>query len=405
MNVLLVVGLAIALSFAAGRLIHLLRLPAVTGYVVMGAILGSSVLRVFTPHLLDRVDVISDLALGVIAFTIGGELKIRVFKALGKTILYIATLEVIGAFVLVAAAMLLFTHTLYIALILGAVAAATAPAATVAVLQQYRARGPLTTTILAVVGLDDGAALVIYGFASSIARSLIGAKHSLSVATDLFDPLLEILGALGTGAVIGVMLSAIAGHMRDQVQLLTVAVSAIFICSGIAAQFHFSQLLSNMALAMTFVNRSRSHVSSQVLSALHLVGFPIIAGFFCLAGARLNVRLLPQIGLIGLVYTVARMIGKYSGATLGAFLVKGTPKVVRKYVGLSLWPQIGVAVALAIIVGKEFRVYGETGNALATLVIHILLFTTLITEVVGPIMTRWAVHRAGEAGAGERRVP
>lgn len=405
MNALLIIGLAIALSFAAGRVVSLLKLPAVTGYVVMGAILGSSVLHVFTPDILDHVDVVSDLALGIIAFTIGGELKVSVFKELGKTILSIVILEVMGTFVLVTVAMLFFTHKLYIALILGAVAAATAPAATVAVLQQYRAKGPLTTTVLAVVGMDDGAALIIYGFASSVARSLIGVRHSLSVTTGLLDPLLEILGALGVGAVVGVVLGPLADRMRDQVQLLTVTVSAILICSGVAVQFHFSQLLANMALAMVFVNRSRSHTSNQVMSALHLVGFPIIAGFFCLAGARLDLSLLPKIGLMGLAYTGARMIGKYSGATLGASLVRGTPKVVREYVGLSLWPQIGVAVALAIIVGKEFRVYGEAGNALATLVINILLFTTLITEVVGPIMTRWAIHRAGEAGAGGQRVP
>lgn len=407
MNTLLTVGLTIGLGFAGGKLIYRLKLPVVTGYVLVGVVLGASLLNVLPSDAIERAGLMSDLALGVIAFTIGGELKLSTIKKLGRSILYIVLLEAFGAFALVAGVMYLMTHTVYMALILGAVAAATAPAATVTVLQQDRARGVLTTTILAVVGIDDGIALVIYGFASSLAKTLLASGEELSVIGIVLRPLLEILGAIALGVAAGAVMSYLARRMRDQAQLLTLAASALLICSGIAVKLHLSELLTGMALAMTFVNLSASYRSNQILDALRLIGFPIIAGFFCLAGTRLNVGLIPKIGLIGLLYTGARMAGKYGGATLGAHLSRA-PEVVRRYVGFSLWPQIGVAVALAIIVEKEFVKYGTQGRELSMLVINVLLFTTLITEIIGPAMTRWAIRRAGEADvseAGKRREP
>lgn len=404
MNALLIVGLAIALSFGAGWLIHKLKLPMVTGYVLVGVLLGSSVIGLFNTRALDRVGIVSDLALGVIAFSIGGQLKRDVFKKLGKSILYIVLLEALGAFVLVTTAMWFMTHKLYMALILGAVSAATAPAATVAVLQQYRAKGPLTTTILAVVGIDDAIALIIYAFASSIAKLFIGGGERFSLSAVVFAPFIEIFGALAIGLLMGGIVSVLSRSIRNQAQLLTLAASAILICSGIALRFHLSELLANMALAMAFVNLAPRRRGNQVLDVVQLVGFPIIAGFFCLAGARLDIGLLPKIGWIGIVYTFVRMTGKSLGASAGAHLAKA-PAPVRKYIGFSLWPQIGVALALAIIAGKDFAPYGDRGHFLAALVINILLFTTLITEVVGPLMTRWAIGRAEEIGTDQEPGP
>ena len=401
MNTLLIVGLAIALSFAAGWLIHKLKLPMVTGYVMMGVVLGSSVLGLFNAEALGRVRVVSDLALGVIAFSIGGELRRDVFRKLGKSIFCIVLLETFGTFVLVSGAMFFLTRQIHIALILGAVSAATAPAATVAVLRQYRAKGPLTTTILAVVGIDDAMALIIYAFASSIAKAFIGDGERLVLSGMVLTPAIEIFGAIGVGLLMGALISLLSRGIRDQAQLLTLAASAVLICTGIAIRFHLSELLVNMALAMAFVNLAPPRRSNQVLDVVQLMGFPIIAGFFCLAGARLDIGLLPKIGWIGLVYTGTRMAGKFLGASAGAFLSKA-PKSVRKYIGFSLWPQIGVALALAITVGKDFARYGDEGQSLSVLVINILLFTTLITEVIGPLMTRWAIGRAGETGTAQK---
>ncbi|MFH1006202.1 MAG: cation:proton antiporter [Candidatus Latescibacterota bacterium] len=398
MNTLLIVGLAISLSFTAGWLIHRLKFPMVTGYVIMGVILGSSMIGLFDVRMLDQVGIVADLALGVIAFSIGGELRRDVFKQLGKSIFSIVLLETLGAFALVATAMYFLTHKIHIALILGAVSAATAPAATVAVLQQYRARGPLSTTILAVVGIDDAIALIIYAFASSIAKAFIGEGEHVALSGMVLTPIIEIFGAIGVGLLMGGLVSVLSRGMRDQAQLLTLAAGAVLISSGIAVHYHLSELLTNMALAMTFVNLGPPRRSKQVLDVVQLMGFPIIAGFFCLAGARLDIGLLPKIGWIGLVYAVTRMAGKLLGASAGAYLSKA-PESVRKYIGFSLWPQIGVALALAITVGKDFDRYGSEGHFLAALVINILLFTTLITEIVGPLMTRWAIGRAGEIGA------
>ncbi|NOZ64441.1 MAG: cation:proton antiporter [Caldiserica bacterium] len=393
-HILLVIGSAIIISFFGGKLVNRFRLPMVTGYVIVGVILGRSFLNIITPEIAERASIFNDLALGIIALLIGGEFHRSRIRALGKTIVYIATFESLFAFLLVAGTVFLFTRKIYSALILGAVASATAPAATVAVINQYRARGPLTTTIMGVVGSDDAIALMIYSFASSVARSFL--EHvKLTIHTVLVAPLTEITLSLVLGAVLGYLLGLGIKKTRNRAEAFTLVMGALLIGEGIATQFHLSELLTIMAMGMMAVNIAPLRRFSQVMETVNIAGFPIIAAFFCLAGTKLNIRLLPQIGLLGLAYTAARMAGKWSGASLGA-KISGASEKVRKYVGLSLFPQIGVAIALAIVVQKEFGRAGIQGQNLALLVINILLFTTIITEVVGPNLTRIILTKAGE---------
>jgi len=400
MNTLSIIAVAILLALLGGRVLHWCKLPSVTGWVIMGVILGGSFLGIFKGEALRKVDLISDLALGVIAFSIGSELLIPILKRLGRSIVTIVVLEALGAFVLVTTATFLMTHKFYIALILGAISSATAPAATVMVLKEVRAKGDLTTTILSVVAIDDGIALILYAFASSVAKSFLSPGNTLNFYSVLGRPGMEILGSLLLGFILGFLISFLSRWIPSHGEFFALIVGGILIGLGLSKTLHLSELLTNMALGVTLANLAPRKLKTTS-AAWEIVTPFLYMAFFSLAGAHLNIRLLPAIWLLGLIYTGARMLGKVSGASLGAKLSR-TSKEVQKYIGFSLFPQIGVALALAIMVGRDFLNYGEEGKYLAVMVINILLFTTIITETVGPFLTKWSVVKAGEAGKAKR---
>ncbi|MCD6319028.1 cation:proton antiporter [Candidatus Aerophobetes bacterium] len=395
MNVLLCVGTAAILGFIGGKLIRNLKIPAVTGWVIMGVILGGSVAGIFTENVLEKVNIVSDLALGFIAFGIGEELTVPRLKRLGKSILFIVIFEAFGAFILVNLAVFAITHRLYEALVLGAISSATAPAATVMVLQEVRAKGDLTTTILSVVAIDDGIALILYAFASSFAKIFISPGAHLTISATFLQPSKEIFGALVLGAITGILISMFRRWISSRTDFFIVIVAAILLNLGLSVWLGFSELLACMSLGMIVANLDPGNL--RRISRVWETATPVIyIAFFCLAGAHLNIRLLPQIGLLGLAYTGARMLGKVSGASLGARISKA-PKVVQKYIGFSLFPQVGVALALAVVVGRDFAGYGMAGKSLAVTVINILLFTTIITEILGPYLTKWSLVKSGES--------
>ncbi len=394
MNILFFIGIAAILGFTAGKLFNQWKMPAVTGWVVMGVLMGSSMAGIFPEEILSRTRVISDLALGLIAFNIGEQLIISDLKKLGKPIIIISLLAAFGAFLLVTLVVLVITNNFSLALILGAVASATAPAATVMVIQELKARGELTTTILAVVAIDDAIALALYAFAASIAKIFIVPQFHFSFLSAILEPVKEISGALLIGCGLGVLVSLSSRWIKSSVDFFIIVIAAIFVNIGLSLSFGFSELLANMTLGMFIANacprrlRRISNTWRNSTPILYVI-------FFCLAGAYLNVKLIYQIGMLGLAAAGARMLGKFLGAYWGA-KISGAPKVVRKFVGLSLFPQVGVAVALAMVVGRQFEGYGAEGKALASIVINVLLFTTIITEIVGPYLTRWSLIKSGE---------
>lgn len=396
MNALIYLALAAFAAFWAKRLTGKIGIPIVTGYVLVGVVLGISVLKVFHLEILDSMTMVNDFALGVIGFTIGAELRKEVFAKLGRSIVLIALCEAFLAFVLVTGATYLMDPSrLYQALILGAVASATAPAATVYVIQQYKAKGPLTSTVLAVVGIDDAFALIIFVFATVVVKGLLRAEH-IAVMEVILTPVKEIGLSVVLGVSMGFFFSWLFRKVRFPDDLLLGLAAFILAILGLAKSFHLSGLLAAMAFGTTVsnLNGALTHRSAKLLEGLSPLLF---AYFFIFAGSHLDIGLLPKIGLMGLVFLVARVVGKVGGASLGAILGKA-PQVVKKYVGLALIPQVGVAIALAIMVRQEFGMggFGQAGENLALLVINILLFTTVITEVVGPLLTKWALTKAGE---------
>jgi Kef-type K+ transport system membrane component KefB len=372
------------------------KIPAVTIYILMGVLLGISFLKIFNNEALIQLDFISKLALGIIAFIIGSELNKNVLFSLGKSIIFIAVFEALAAFLIVTLAVYTLTSLpFYYALILGSVASATAPAATVYVIQQYKAKGPLTSTIMGVVGIDDAVALVIYVFASIFASNIMKGTE-LSAGKLLLDPVVNISISLAIGVASGVIYSLIMRKIRDNEIVLMAIFSFILIQLGLAELFKVSELLAIMMFGITIVNINGplTHRTKNIIEGLSPIILPL---FFIFAGAHLNIKLIGKIGVLGLIYTIARMTGKISGAYAGAVLGRAQP-LVRKFIGFSLIPQVGVAVALALSVGQKFGTaeYGAAGRELTSVVINVLLFTTIITEVIGPLLTKSSLTRAGE---------
>jgi Kef-type K+ transport system membrane component KefB len=388
MNSFISLGFAIIIGIMFGKLMNKFKVPSVAGYIIAGLVIGISGLQIVNGETLDKLSFISDFALGIIAFNIGSELEVSVIKKLGKSIFVIATFEALGAFILVTVSMYLLTHEIATALILGAVASATAPAATVMVLKECKAKGPLASTLLGVVAVDDAICLMIYSIASSIAKVFV--KHEeLTIDKILIHPIMEILFSLVVGAALGILLCYLIKKCKNKEELLGFVVGIIILLIGICTVLGLSSLLSSMTLGVMVANVSSQ--SRKVFSSIESFSPPIISAFFILAGCRLDISLLPQIGITGLAYFIFRVIGKISGASLGA-ITSNAPETVKKYIGFGLLSQVGVAVGLAITVSKEF-----SGTELGSLVITILLATTILTELIGPIFTKNAIIKANEA--------
>lgn len=394
------------------------KVPAVTVYVILGVLVGISFVRIFSMHQLEELGFVSKLALGTIAFIIGSELNRSVIASLGRSIISIAFFEALLAFAAVFLSIYLLTDwPVYYALILGSVASATAPAATVYVIQQYRARGPLTSTIMGVVGIDDAISLIIFVFASIIAGNMLQTElagdllwtlsrspalwpglllKSGSPLMQILQPFFSVLLSLGIGVVAGVVYGLIMRRIRDNEIVLMAIIAFILILLGVSELAGVSELLTVMSFGAWLANTDK-FITGRTRNNLESLSPLLLPLFFIFAGARLNIQLIGQIGLIGLLYTAARLAGKIGGASLGAVLGKA-PKTVRRWIGFALVPQVGVAVALALAVNDRFGggAYGTPGSDMAVLVINILLFTTVFTEIVGPVLTRIALKHAKE---------
>ncbi len=396
MNPYIILGISLIVGLIFAVIFEKIKVPSVAGYIIAGIILGQ-ILNIFKINVMSELDIFSTIALGFIAFIVGGELKLKNVRHLGKSILWIVLFETTTAFILVTAIAIIITHNFSLSLILGAVSAATAPAATVMVVEQYRTKGDLTTTLLAVVGLDDGAALIIYSFAIAIAKVMVVPGAHLSIINIVIHPLWEIIGSLLLGAIFGVIYGYyIRRRHGSRMEFVSMAIGFVFFIIGIDRYFNFSGILSNMAFGFVLTNYA-PHNSGRIFRGIKDVTPSIYILFFVLAGTRLDIKLLPSIGLLGGAYLVFRIIGKVSGASLGATIGKA-PEVVRKYIGYGLLSQVGIAIGLAIVIFHQLSGFGKIGYQMANIVINILLVTTIFTETLGPSMLKYAFGKADEIG-------
>lgn len=380
--------LQVALLFATGLLFSLfakkVKLPSVTGYLVGGLLVGPNVLNLVSHHTLETLMVFSNIALGFIAFSIGSEFKISYFKKVGVTPVVIAFLEAVGAVMIVTGVMLLLGNDLSFSLMIGSIASATAPAATIMVIRQYKAKGPVSETLLSVVAIDDAAALICFGFALAITNNLNNANSNMLEM--LLSPFIEIIVSLVIGLALGLLLSYVIRYFKDNANRNSLVIAIILLALGLSVIFHASSLLVCMVLGAVYCNLSTT--SEKVMQLVDEMTPPLFMLFFVLSGAELNPAIIPTIGVLGSVYIIARVIGKYLGSYAGAVVTKA-PENVRKYLGPCLIPQAGVAIGLSLIAQAAVPSHGQTIRA-------IILCATLIYELVGPYITKVTLQKAQE---------
>lgn len=401
MRILLLFGLAILLGLAGGKLLQWLRVPRVVGYILVGVMLGDSLTGLIPIELVTSLSPLTDVALALIGFMVGGELKRSVFQRFGKQLVLIMLTEGLATFLVVALVVTLFSGQLALGLLLGALASATAPAATVDVLWEYKSRGPLTTTILGIVALDDALALILFGFAMAAARGLIEGEP-VSLMSGLIDPLAHVAGALALGWAAGVAVVQLLRRLGDRDDSLVLLVGTILAVAGIADWLGTSLILAEMAAGVALANLAPD-ASRRAFDLVRGITPPIYIVFFVLVGARLQVALLPQMGLLGLLYVIARTTGKMTGAWAGSTAVRAAP-AVRKYLGFALFSQAGVAVGLALAIAQTLENSGPEGQEIGTLVVNLIAATTFLVQVIGPPMVKFAISRAGEIPPGTPSV-
>lgn len=376
-------ALAIIFGLLGAGAANKLRLPAVTGYLVAGLILG--LIKVIPMESLHGFAILTDLALGFIAFSIGNELKWSVLKRLGSTPIIITVCEAIGAVIVLFILLLVFGYPLPTALILAAIGASTAPAATLMVIRQYRAEGPVTRMLLPVVAMDNTIALITFSIALAISE-VLAAGSSISHAWMILYPIIEISGSLLAGLIIGFILSLFLSYFEKDSDRLALVIAAVLFGVGISSLIHLSPLLVCMAVGAAMSNFSKH--SLRVFRLTDAFTPPLFLIFLVLSGAELNLNMLRSLGLMGLIYIIGRSIGKVGGSFIGSRLGKAEP-VIQKHLGFTLIPQAGVAIGLSL---AAVRILPEYGNKIRV----VILSATLIYELIGPVITRIALTRAGE---------
>jgi len=385
LDLFIYLGLALILALLSSKMIKKFHLPNVTAYLIMGLIAGPYMLKLLPHESIESFEPISEIALGFIAFSIGSEFKLSYLKKVGKAPIVIALFEALTAVVLVDIALIATGHDLSFSLMLGAIAAATAPAATLMVVRQYKAEGPVTRTLMPVVAIDDAIALMLFGISLTVVKT-INATAEVSLFMTLMKPVMEIGAALALGALAGYILTLMTRWFSGRGNRLSLTIAMIAMTLGLSKHFGLSELLSCMAMSAFFVNASKS--SEDVFAQIDLFTPPIFMMFFFTSGADLNIRLLPSVGLVGVIYIITRVIGKISGATIGAALCR-CEEPVKKYLGFTLIPQAGVAIGLATVALNVLPEYGQTIKV-------VILAGTVIYELVGPVTTKIALTKAGE---------
>ena len=398
LNLILLMGLAIFFGTAGAGVFQKLRIPKVVAYVVIGLIIGESGLNLIGRNTVETLSSFNMFALGIIGFMIGGELTRDVFKKFGKQLFIILCAEGIAAFAIVALlsgfVCWYFTKdvqtSVAMGLVLGAIASATAPAATATVLWEYKTRGPLTSTVLAIVALDDALALLLYGFASSIAAAITGETDG-SMWMVMLTAMLEIVGAIVLGVLAGFLLSFILKLIKEPDKALAFTVSSVLLVIGLSIALKVGSILAAMTLGATMGNLA-SRRRQNTFELIEKFAPPIYVLFFVLAGAHLVVgEITDWMIVMVVVYLIGRTGGKLLGSWFGA-RVSHAGDAIRRYLGLCLLSQAGVAIGLAIISGQLFT--GKIAHA----IIVIVMTTTFVVEIIGPIFVRLGVKKAGEIG-------
>lgn len=395
---LLLVGVMTIIGLYAGKSMKWVRMPSIIGFMLVGVIIGPSLFNILDEPLQKQLSFITEIALGFVALSIGLELNFKSLKELGAGIIFIIICESFFAFFAVTAGLFLLTGDLALALTFGAIAPASAPAGTVAVIQEYRAHGSLTKALYAVVGFDDGLGIIIFGFVAAFVRRMIvsdPAGGEPSILATIMLPLKEVGLSVLVGSVAAFFFSMLFKKLKSARDIFILIFASVLIITGISTRLHLSLILTNMVYGIVLVNTQRHTVLQKMRDELSDAMPLFFVLFFTLAGSNLHVLALPSLGLVGMVYIVARTSGLMGGAWFGS-LVGRSEKKIRRYLGMGILSQAGVAIGLALIVKQEFGTLGGEGARIGSAVITSITATCIFFEILGPILTKIGLKRAGE---------
>ncbi len=417
MNQILCIALALFVGLLSSRLMKLLKLPNVTGYLLSGIIFGPFVLGKYIggwdEGKLNAVKWISEIALGFIAFTIGTSFKTSSLKSVGKRVIIITVFEALGGAILtigglfIARIFLKEELPVSIILTLGAIACATAPAATLMVIRQYQARGPVVSTLIPVVAFDDAVALITFAILFTLSKSF-ASSGAISAVEILLIPLIEILGSIIVGTILGFLVALGCKFFKSRANRMMMVMTAVLVIVGLSmlctenhwqilgANLSFSPLLGCMMIGAIFIN-FRSD-AMRTVERVDQFTPPLYMLFFVISGASLDITIFASdsalvVICVGLVYILFRCLGKYFGAFSSAKLTHSEP-TVQKYLGFTLFPQAGVAIGLASTASQELAHLGLEKQS--SLILAVVLSATIVYELLGPVITKISLQKAGE---------
>jgi Kef-type K+ transport system membrane component KefB/nucleotide-binding universal stress UspA family protein len=398
------IGIAILLAtgLIAAKLSQRIHMPSVTGYIIAGLLLGPTGFNFISEQSIGHnLDHFTHIALMLIAFGIGEHIELKTLKKHAKSVLFIGLCETSCAFVLITAAIFYvisftglsvdgwqFKDNLALSILLGTIGVATAPAATLLVIRELKAKGPLTSSLLAIIAIDNGLAIMMFGFAVSLSHQLIG-QSEIPVFMAIGNGFLEIFLSLILGSITGFCLEIVLRKLKKDGEMLTAGLAILLLCSELAVFLSLSPLLAGMVAGFTLVNKAERDV--RVFRALNNFEPPIYVLFFTLAGTHIDIKTIGSAGLIGIVYFLARSIGKVAGVQLGARF-GNTPNIVRKYLGFTLVPQAGVAIGLIFLINADssLAVY-------SSIITPVVLTGVFLSELIGPLSTKFSLINAKES--------
>ncbi len=394
-HVVFSIGILLMTGYFLGKMAEKLHLPAITGYLIAGLVLGESLIGIIHVEMSESLRTVTEVALGIIALTIGCEFSVSKLKRLGKGIVVITFMQMFTTFVLVALGLALIGMGWPFALLLGAIASATAPAATVVIIQSLRARGDYVDTLYGVVALDDAGCVLLFTGVFAFVGGMLGTTgHQLH---SLLHAFFEIGGSLVLGLVEGVLIYFFTRRVRRNNEIVISTLGTLFLFTGVAICAKLSPLLMNMMAGAALIN-----LSAKGRQILHLIGPitpPLYAAFFAVAGTELKIHVLASWGVLaaGATYVLMRAMGKYTGVWLGAWMVQ-TPRRVRDYLGLSMLPQAGVAIGLVLFIQASplMQLVNPASKQVFMEMANIVLFGVLINELVGPPLSKFAIVRGAD---------
>ncbi len=403
-GVLAILGLCVAGGMAGAWFFQKIRFPQVVGYIFIGLLIGDTGLGLVHASDVENLRMLNLFALGIIGFLVGGELRFELFRRYAREFMTILFGEGLAAFAIVGAlcgAIVYcitrsFAASLAAGMVFGAIASATDPASTIDVIWEYRAKGVMTAAIIAIVALDDALALTLYGIGTSSAQLVTSSGGS--VADALKQVGFEIFGALGLGAAFALVLIAFLRCQQQGDRAVAVSIGVILLVIGTAAFYNLDVILAAMMVGFILTNLAPRR-SEEMFKLMRSFSIPIYVLFFVFVGARLDIWDMPGwLWLIALAYVVGRSFGKWSGSWLGAKIV-GSAKPVRKYLGLGIFAQGGVAIGLSIVAAENLKSVMVTDTlSLGDMIVYVVTATTLILQFLGPSMVKMALRLSGEAG-------